>query len=61
MKKLMNDIPSEYEIKKNITINKTAISSFSKLINITKRSISSPLHWQIMIPAKLKDLIPFSS
>ncbi len=62
MKKLMSDIPSEHELtEKNIGKNKNFIASFSKLIKITKRSISTPLHWQIMIPTMLKDLVHYSS
>jgi hypothetical protein len=62
MKIITHHTPGEYELaEKTITPHKNPIASLSKLIKITNRNVSSSLHWQIMIPIKLKDLIPFSS
>lgn len=62
MKIIKPHTPGEFELaEKTISTIKNPIASFSKLIKITRKGISSSLHWQIKIATKLKDLIPFSS
>ena len=62
MKIIKPNTPGEFELaEKTISTTKNPTVSFSNLIKITRKGISSSLHWQIKIAIKIKDLIPFSS